>query len=478
LPSILLAGLVTVAAAAVRADVDGAASNSLVRTTAAVARRYSVDLLVDPAIGPMTALHDPGQVASIEEALGRITAAGTDLKWRRITLPPDARGLLPEPGQLAAVARSMDAVRCGGVAVVERKEPRTVLLRSGEPRTDADERKAFGLRAMPVYLLYRATEPEEGAAAQARLSRLQSEQVGMDAPDGQQALAMVQTMMLLKNYPPAQLEAMMTQVHVAGMRQWEATPADQRNEMMQSAIGLLSRLAPGPQAPMGGQRTGEAPRPPVVPNHLSELREAARTLSRRYGAPFLVDPEIYLTSHPRLPEPELAADGAGAALSGSVHGVAFRALYLPKSVRDDLEHFDVARLAAGVRELTTAPPVTSLFEDGAGPPLLLRGDLRKPQEIDAELERSGFSRQLVYLFYSTTPSGRGATYVERLADLQRQQMRLLLKMNPDQLSGLMEQQLQTYQAADPQTRNSILSLPVMAWMMATWMPRAAKERRQ
>ena len=455
-----------------------AASNNLLRTTAAVARQYSVDLLVDPAIEPMTSLQDPGQVASIEEALRRITGAGRDLKWRRITLPPDPRGLLPEPGQLAAIARSMDAVRCGSVAVIERKEPRTIVLRSGEPRTDAEERRALGLRVTPVYVLYRATEPEEGAGAQARLSRLQSEQLGMDAPEGQQALAMLQTVMILKSYPPAQIEAMMTQVHVAGMRQWEATPADQRNEMMQSAMGLLNRLASGPNSPMGANKAAGAPRVPVIPNHLTELREAAGTLSQRYGAPFLVDPEIYLVARPRLPEPELAADAAGAALTGSIHGVAFRALYVPNADRNDLEHLDVARLAAGVREVTAAPPVTSLFEDASGPPLLFRGDLRKPQEIDAELDRSGFSRQPVYLFYSTTPSGRGATYVERLADLQRQQMRLLLKMNPDQLSGLMEQQLQSYQAADPQTRNSILSLPVMAWMMATWMPRAAKERRQ
>lgn len=300
----------------------------------------------------------------------------------------------------------------------------------------------------------------------------------MDAPEGQQALAMVQTMMLLKDYPPAQLEAMMTQVHVAGMRQWEATPADQRNEMMQSAIGLIGRLQSGPPPPAGDRRPGAATRPPAIPNRLPELREAARTLSQRYGTPFLVDPEIYLIARPRLPEPELAADEAGAALAGAVHGVAFRALYLPNAVRDDLEHLDVARLAGGVRELMAAPSATSLFEDGSGPPLLLRGNLRKPYEIDAELDRSGFSRRIVYLFYSTTASGRGATYVERLADLQRQQMRLLLKMSPDQLSGLMEQQLQTYQAADPQTRNNILSLPVMAWMMATWMPRAAKERRQ
>jgi hypothetical protein len=94
----------------------------------------------------------------------------------------------------------------------------------------------------------------------------------------------------------------------------------------------------------------------------------------------------------------------------------------------------------------------------------------------AQREAQRLDPRPVYLLYNPLPSARGETRGQRLADLQRQQMALMLRMDPVQVASSMQQLIHAYDAADQETRSRLMGLPMAAAMMAVWLPRAAKEQ--
>jgi hypothetical protein len=64
----------------------------------------------------------------------------------------------------------------------------------------------------------------------------------------------------------------------------------------------------------------------------------------------------------------------------------------------------------------------------------------------------------------------------RLENLLRRQMERMVRMSPEEVSEVMEKAIGRYQSAGSGGgRERIMALPVMAGMMATWFPQAAKE---
>ena len=99
----------------------------------------------------------------------------------------------------------------------------------------------------------------------------------------------------------------------------------------------------------------------------------------------------------------------------------------------------------------------------------VRNKLPKEQALSSEL-----SRKPVYVIHATGANA-GLTPGLRYADLQWQQMNLMMQMGPDQLKDAMEGAIRKYQGMDAGSRGNVIGLPVVAGMMAIWFPRAAKE---
>ena len=83
--------------------------------------------------------------------------------------------------------------------------------------------------------------------------------------------------------------------------------------------------------------------------------------------------------------------------------------------------------------------------------------------------------ETVYIILGATDH-RSMSVHERMSDLLRRQMERLVRMSPDEVTRTMSDAIQSYQSAGtPERRERIMALPVMAGMMATWFPQAAKE---
>ena len=114
-------------------------------------------------------------------------------------------------------------------------------------------------------------------------------------------------------------------------------------------------------------------------------------------------------------------------------------------------------------------------EDPAGRQVSLLRPEPAPERPDATIP--GLDKQPVYLIYSAEGGAKSGTPPEeQYAKLQRAQMQTLVRMTPDQLTGAMENAVEMWQTGDAGQRGRVMALPVIAGMMAVWMPRAAKER--
>jgi hypothetical protein len=205
-------------------------------------------------------------------------------------------------------------------------------------------------------------------------------------------------------------------------------------------------------------------------------RALAAALTDRYGAPFLIDPALLLPASPALPSAELPVDEALAVLLSRLPGAAGRRVYLP--VAPEKRRPSAEKLAEAARGLDELAPFSLLIESPAAKRATLYLKDQPAAALSRLTEQGRLSDQPLYLLYSIAPAARGATPEEQAADLQRQQIGLLLRMSPEQMAQTAEPVIRAFSGADPETQARLMSLPAMAALMAVWMPRAAKERGQ
>lgn len=136
------------------------------------------------------------------------------------------------------------------------------------------------------------------------------------------------------------------------------------------------------------------------------------------------------------------------------------------------------RLAAAAREMDELAPSSLLVENvAAGRAALYLKD--QPKALLPQLiEQGRLGDSPLYLLYSTTPAARGGSLEERVADLQRQQLGMLLRMSAQEMGDVVAAVIQEFSSADPETQARLMGLPAMAGLMAVWLPREAKERGQ
>jgi hypothetical protein len=439
----------------------------------ALGKRYDCTILVGSDIVLRSAPLAPVGAPSITEALSTLAAPHKDLAWRRAHLPASQAD--PAPSKLAAWARSLDRIEVHGIAIEDLKRNReTVLLK--ELPLDAEREKSLGppaFRRKSLYILYSRTATDDGKTVVERfadLERQQAELMSKLTPE-QMPNPMLQTMQLLQSLEPAAMQEFAVRMGTAGSQLWERTPPDQRKEMMADAMKVMQTYS---------GRPGEAPRPRPSATYLADLKRIAKELGQRLSCTVLIDPALYLTARPA--EPPVAADIETALeeVIRPLSGVGKRLLLLPaQPAGESGPHMPApGKLAQAVRELETIEQKSIILED----PWTRRAAsfVQSPGALSVlkhEEGRPDFSPQRIYLLYAISAGAQTPADL-RYADLQRQQLELMLHMAPEDLSQAMEQGIQRYQTQPEGTRTSTMGLPMMAGMMASWFPLAAKEGRE
>lgn len=447
--------------------------------------RWQAQVLVDPAIRPSRQPRGTS-APSLAEALDALAVPMKGVTWRRVC-PASGRASRVQAEDLAAEVRMLDRisfsllgiehVASGRWSVFAKQRPLGFGARFGSPGARPE--------GEAVHLLYSTTATAEEGSLPLRMASLQRQQLATRVSDAAQPLAYARMVQVIQALPPADREIFARRTVEASLQTWASTPEEQRGQMIQQTFGLLQQLGvvgPGegrPAAPSTSRAVVPAPAAPPAKERrcLAELRAWGTELSRRHGVPIVIDPEIFVAQPPRREVGELPAEQAIAALVNSLPGVAWRRVYLSEADRARIETPRVAEaLAADVRRLELhegeSLEVEQVREQRATSYVRHRPVTAR---FAAEKEAAGFGKEAVYVVYSTTPSARGETAEARFADLQRQQIGLMLQMSPSQMGQAMQQLIDGYGSLDPAAQKRMLGLPLMAGMMAGWLPRQAKE---
>jgi hypothetical protein len=450
-----------------------------------LADRFGARIIVDPGILVTTPPRAPEQAPSIEPALTALAKSLRGAAWRRLYRPASQKEMLPPAEALAAAARTLDPLDCGSLIVADPTSRRATVYLKDAPAAPSrgTPREKWGLRDGPIYLIYSTAATGDGRAPERQIADLQRQQLEIDAPEEQQALAMLQTVQLIQSLAPEKAEQLMRRTAEAGMRVWESTSPDQRAAMIQQSFRMMQRFGGPPAGAAGADGAARsaqprrAPTPTAPANHAGELRALAAALAARDDATLLLDPELFLALPPTSPPADLPIEEALQTMTAPLSGIAWRKLYLTDAQLKTVKRAPgTEKLVAAVRALEHLESGDLALEDAATGSVTtyLKNPPLSPS-FDTERAAWKLSDRPVYLLYSTTPAARGGTLLERFAHLQRQQMALMLRMSPDEMANAMEQIRQAYPSADPARQIRLMGLPVMAGMMATWFPRAAKE---
>lgn len=453
---------------------SAASADPLKQLAQRLSRRWKVVVLVDPAVPRSSPAETPADDLPIEPSLDLALASLRRVSWRRVRLPSE-QAEVPPVEVLAAAARALEQQEMGSLLSEDPATKRLTACLKDEAIPSSLERLSERPRptAAPLYLVYSITPPREGEPPARRFAELQRQQLELPAPPESRAQAMVQMMRLLHEMPPADREQFASRTLQAGMPLWESTPPEQRQEMIQQSLQIMKAFDAALQRDAA---RGAAPRRPLPTGdgrRRGDPKALAATLSDRFKATVIVDPALLVESPPELPPADAPIEEALAAVSAALPGSAWRRVYLTEA---QLERLPAAeRLAAWVRALEQLETGNLVLQDVAKRRATTYRKAEPLASLSVLRRRGGLTDQPVYLLYSTTPLAHGGTPEERLVDLQRQQIGLMLRMSPEQMAQSMTPAIRAFPSADPETRARLMGLPAMAGLMAVWMPREAKE---
>jgi len=259
------------------------------------------------------------------------------------------------------------------------------------------------------------------------------------------------------------LETALRPISDAGMKVWTQASPGQRQDMMRDGMQVMSRYGSGASNPRG-------PKADAAHNYRPKLSELAGRLSKQFDVQILLESSMNVGTLPQTVSEAESVEAALKALVQPLRDVEWRRVYLPESI--EITQTYTNTLASDVRR-TTSFRESHLYVNAKAPES--SSSIQTLPAIDAsKLSAARLSDKPVYLLYSRyAEQGSAESRYERLL---ANQMRSLLSMNADQLGDAMEQAMQTYQDGEAGKRLDVMGLPVMAAMMATWMPRAAKEQ--
>jgi hypothetical protein len=212
----------------------------------------------------------------------------------------------------------------------------------------------------------------------------------------------------------------------------------------------------------GGQFGANARRT-APKNYASVLKTIAADMATHYNVRIVVDPAIFIIVQPKKPDATLTVDKAMDALAATAKDLAWRRVYLSQAQGDVVPAAD--KLAAAVRALDQVEQTGFVLENPltAKATTFVKNWAVTPNFAD-DLTASQFNTRPLYVLYTTKAFSDGRTPQERLADLQRQSMEMMLSMDPDQIADSVQQGFNMLMSLDPDTRARIMGMQMQAGM--------------
>jgi hypothetical protein len=430
-----------------------------------LSRRYQATVLIDPELSIIGDAVRIDSSAGLEATLDRLTGKLPRSAWRRVYLP--RTGPEPSPARLAASVRALDGISLQAITIENRVSGReATLLKDVSVRTvEAGELRSGEFRPQPIYLVYSESSTSDGMSARERFLKEQEELAALTegSPELQNALT-AQSMLWWQRLDPADLRPLMEKVGKSGAQAWDSVDSGQRQEMMNQFFSVAQRAAAADRANSGTQ---PVTRRAGVQNYANELIRLAAGLARANAAEIIVDPSIFVTIPPRASATGTALEPALTALISPLKGTSWRRVRL--QTKAEAAPPNGRALGSVARTLEKMTPRSLIIENSrTGRAVVYIKD--QPAVRPA----SDAGRYLIFAEYATQ-SGTPIDPADAVMALAQKQQAGMLAMDDSQFTSAMTETVQQWQSLDAPGRSRALSLPMMAGMMATWMPRHAKE---
>lgn len=239
-------------------------------------------------------------------------------------------------------------------------------------------------------------------------------------------------------------------------------------------VVLLPANLRAQQNPGGGLNRGGGIQRPQPKNFYPQLKTELETLAKRTSAKLLIDPTLFIAEKPATAPAEGTIDAGLDALVGNMKGVAWRRVYLtneqanamPSAVKmaATLRALDVVEQSGLVTENTATKRATTILKN-----------YPVTDGFKQDLAAGQFSTVPVYVVYSTSASS--GTMQDRMADLQRQQMELMMQMSPEQMTESMAKGMDMWISLDPNMRMQMMG-SMMRGGMQMFMNLSPEQRQQ
>ncbi len=226
---------------------------------------------------------------------------------------------------------------------------------------------------------------------------------------------------------------------------------------------------PAGQNGQGGQMGQRQP----PKNYLAELKTVADDVAKRYQVKIVVDPAAFVAATPKIASNATTIETAMDSLAKQVRGGTWRRAYLnqtqantvpaPEKLVDVVRALDRVEQSGIILENPATKRATAYMKNYA-----------VSSTFKDDLAAQSFNTAPVYVLYAAAEAG-GTPDMDRFMDLQRQQMDMMMRMDPDSMARAMQNSMNMFMSADPQTRQQFMG-NMMRSGMQMFMNMPAEQR--
>jgi|GEM_PF-3259835 hypothetical protein len=191
-----------------------------------------------------------------------------------------------------------------------------------------------------------------------------------------------------------------------------------------------------------------------------QLDELAKSLSKTFNIPILVDPgitplqKVVCTINPN----DITATMNS--LQSNIPDTAWKRVYC--SLNDKGQLPSAERIASVLRALDSMGDMKLVVDNGSDKGLASVSQSPKPSnDLNSMLSSEGLPKTpMIVLYYSpkdTISTMAGEPLLQKITNLQRQQFQYMLQMDPAQISQTVKQSMSMFMQLDPNTRMQMLS---------------------
>jgi len=234
---------------------------------------------------------------------------------------------------------------------------------------------------------------------------------------------------------------------------------------------LAGMTAALPLCAQGGIQRQQPPRGammqkrPVPQNHFPAFKALAESLARQFEVRIVVDPAIWVLAKPKATEQAANVGIALDQLVAQARKATWKKVYLknaqgaaipPEKLGESLRAVDIVEQTGIVVESPALRRASTVIKN-----------YEVPANFNQELEAQQFDPDGIYVIYSTAPSAlAGKSLAERVSEMQRDSMELMMQMDDTQLQEAVQKGLDMFMNMDPSLRSKFMGMQMRAGMQA------------